>query len=245
MALPKWTPERTDALTTFVGGESPVSQETVAGAAESLDTTPRSVSSKLRKMDYVVELASERNKAKAFTPDQEATLQSFVEGNSGSFTYAQIADAFENGAFTAKSIQGKILSMQLTDHVQPAPKAETVKTYSDAEEATILDLVNSGSFMEDIADAVGRDIKSVRGKTLSMVRAGVIEAMPAQRTTNGASKADPFAEILNEISSMTVEQIAAACNPVKTARGVKTMLTRRELTAADYDGKAKKAKAAE
>ena len=48
--LPKWTDERTDTLTNFVGEESPVSQATVSSAAETLETTTRSVSSKLRKM---------------------------------------------------------------------------------------------------------------------------------------------------------------------------------------------------
>ena len=54
MAVPKWTEERTQSLTDFVGGESPVSQATVASAAESLETSPRSVSSKLRKMGFEV-----------------------------------------------------------------------------------------------------------------------------------------------------------------------------------------------
>ena len=46
MALPKWTDERTSELTSFVGDESPVSQATVASAAEQLETSVRSVSSK-------------------------------------------------------------------------------------------------------------------------------------------------------------------------------------------------------
>ena len=50
MALPKWTDERTAALTNFVGSESPVSQDTVAEAAEELETSTRSISSKLRKL---------------------------------------------------------------------------------------------------------------------------------------------------------------------------------------------------
>ena len=58
MALPKWTDERTAALTNFVGGESPVSQATVAEAADQLETSTRSISSKLRKMGFEVELAS-------------------------------------------------------------------------------------------------------------------------------------------------------------------------------------------
>ena len=58
MALPKWTDERTAELTAFVGDESPVSQATVAQAAEQLETSARSVSSKLRKIGFEVELAS-------------------------------------------------------------------------------------------------------------------------------------------------------------------------------------------
>ena len=54
MALPKWTDERTSELTAFVGDESPVSQSTVAEAAVNLETSTRSVSSKLRKMGFDV-----------------------------------------------------------------------------------------------------------------------------------------------------------------------------------------------
>jgi hypothetical protein len=47
---------------------------------------------------------------------------------------------------------------------------------------------------------------------------------------------------LGDVSEMTVDTIADAIG--KTPRGVKTMLTRRGLIAADYDGAAKQAKAA-
>ena len=87
MPLPKWTDERTDTLTSFVGGETPVSQGTVAQAAEQLETTTRSISSKLRKMGYEVELAS-ASSARAFTDEQEAILEAFVTENSGTYTYA-------------------------------------------------------------------------------------------------------------------------------------------------------------
>lgn len=240
MALPKWTEDRTAALTAYVGDESPVSQETVAGAAEQLETSTRSVSSKLRKMGFEVELASARA-SKSFSEAQEATLRTFVEDNSGEFTYAQIADHFENGAFSAKSIQGKILSMELTEHVRPAPVKESVKSYSDEEEATFISMVNDGAFVEAIAEALGRTVNSVRGKALSLLRSGDINAIPRQESTKGASKADPLADL--DVSGMTVEAIAEAIG--KTARGVKTMLTRRGISAADYDGAAKAAKAAE
>ena len=240
MALPKWTDERTESLVSFVGDESPISQATVAEAADQLETSTRSISSKLRKMGYEVELAS-ATASRAFSDAQEQTLATFVSDNSGEYTYAQIAEHFENGAFSAKSIQGKILSMELTDHVKPAPKVETVRTYSPEEEETFVQMVNDGAFVEAIADALDRSVNSVRGKALSLLRSGDIDAIPRHENTKGTTKEDPLAD-LGDISSMTVEEIAEAIG--KTARGVKTMLTRRGLVAGDYDGAARKEKAA-
>ena len=88
MALPKWTDERTQQLVDFVGDSSPISQAMVAEAAEDLETSTRSVSSKLRKMGYDVELASSVSN-RTFTDEQEATLQAFVTDNSGQYTYAE------------------------------------------------------------------------------------------------------------------------------------------------------------
>tara|TARA_X000001036_G_scaffold133835_1_gene126596 strand:+ start:1852 stop:2586 length:735 start_codon:yes stop_codon:yes gene_type:complete len=235
MALPKWTDERTSSLESFVGSESPVSQATVANAADELETSVRSVSSKLRKMGYDVELASSSN-TKSFSDAQEATLSAFVTDNSGQYTYAEIASNFEGGNFSAKSIQGKILSMQLTEHVKPAPKVESVKTYSEAEEGTFVSMVNDGAFIEEIADNLGKSVNSIRGKALSLLRAGEINAIPKQKETKGSGKADPLADLA--IDDMTVESIADEIG--KTVRGVKTMLTRRGLVCADYDGSARK-----
>ena len=235
MALPKWTDERTQQLTDFVGSESPISQATVANAASELETSTRSVSSKLRKMGFDVELAS-ASASKSFSEDQEATLQAFVTDNSGSYTYEEIAANFEGGHFSAKSIQGKILSMELTSHVKPAPKVETVRTYTPAEEVTFVEMVNGGSFVEEIADALGKSVNSIRGKALSLLRSGEINAIPKQKETKGSSKADVLVDL--DVSGMTVEEIADSIG--KTVRGVKTMLTRRGLQCADYNGAAKK-----
>ena len=236
--LPKWTDERTDTLTNFVGDETPVSQTSVAQAAEQLETTTRSVSSKLRKMGYDVELASSSS-ARAFTEEQETILRSFVTDNSGTYTYAEIADHYQGGAFSKKSIQGKILSMELTGHVKPAPIKESVRTYSTSEEAIFVEMVNNGAFVEAIADAMGRSVNSVRGKALSLLRSGDIGAIPKQEHTKANGSADPLADM--DVTDMTVESIAEEIG--KTTRGVKTMLTRRGLTASDYDGAAKAAKA--
>jgi|TARA_R110000764_G_scaffold1585_8_gene7159 hypothetical protein len=235
MALPKWTDERTQSLTDFVGSESPISQSTVAQAAENLETSTRSVSSKLRKMGFDVELAS-ASASKSFSDEQEATLSAFVSDNSGTYTYAEIASNFEGGNFSAKSIQGKILSMELTSHVKPAPKVETVRTYTPEEETTFVEMVNGGSFVEAIAEALGKSVNSIRGKALSLLRSGDIGAIPKQEVTKGSSKADVLADM--DIVDMTVESIADEIG--KTVRGVKTMLTRRGLQCSNYNGAAKK-----
>jgi len=235
MALPKWTDERTQQLTDFVGSESPISQSTVASAADELETSTRSVSSKLRKMGFDVELAS-ASASKSFSDEQEATLAAFVTDNSGSYTYAEIASHFEGGNFSAKSIQGKILSMELTSHVKPAPKVETVRTYTPEEEGTFVSMVNDGSFVEEIADALGKSVNSIRGKALSLLRSGEINAIPKQKETKGSSKADVLADV--DVANHTVEEIADQIG--KTVRGVKTMLTRRGLQCSDYNGAAKK-----
>jgi hypothetical protein len=235
MALPKWTDERTQQLTDFVGSESPISQSTVATAAAELETSTRSVSSKLRKMGFDVELAS-ASASKSFSDEQEATLSAFVNDNSGSYTYAEIASNFEGGHFSAKSIQGKILSMELTSHVKPAPKVETVRTYTPEEEGTFVEMVNGGSFVEEIADALGKSVNSIRGKALSLLRSGEINAIPKQKETKGSSKADVLADV--DVANQTVEEIADSIG--KSVRGVKTMLTRRGLQCSDYNGAAKK-----
>ena len=238
MPLPKWTEERTDALSEFVGNETPVSQATVAEAASNLETSTRSISSKLRKMGFDVELASSTS-SRAFSDEQEAVLEAFVTENSGTYTYAEIASHYQDGAFSAKSIQGKILSMELTDHVKAAPVKESVRTYSPDEEVLFIGMVNDGAFVEAIADAMDRSVNSIRGKALSLLRSGDIDAIPRQEHTKTNGAADPFADM--DVSGMTVDSIAEAIG--KTPRGVKTMLTRRGISAGDYDGAAKAAKA--
>lgn len=239
--LPKWTEERTAELEGYAADESPVSQATVAEVAEKMGTTTRSISSKLRKMGYDVELASAAAKAKAFSEEQEQELRNLVEANEGVYTYAELADAFGQG-FSAKQVQGKVLSMELTSFIKPTPKKETVKTYTDEEEAIFVNMASDGAFLEEIAAKLGKELNSVRGKALSLMRSGDIAAIPKQRDVKGKTKNDPLSAI-TDIASYTVEQLAEELQ--KTVRGVKTMLTRRGITVSDYDGAARKAKAAE
>ena len=236
--LPKWTPERTAQLNALVAGESPVSRQTIETAAAELGTSTRSVAQKLRKEGHTVETASAA--APAFSPEATAALSAFVQNNSGVYTYAEIAANFP-GDYDRKVIQGKILAMELTGHVKATEKVVAPKTYTDAEEATVIELANAGKFLEEIADATGKKVNSVRAKALSLLNAGKIAALPKQRDHKAPAE-DAYAALGDKIAEMTVEQIAEATGA--TPRGVKTVLTRRKLVAADYDGAAKAAKTA-
>jgi hypothetical protein len=238
MTLPKWTEERTAQLEAGVNGESPVTKATVDRLAAELETSARSVSSKLRKLNHEVEKASEA--PKAFSDDEAAELREFVESHDGEYTYAEIAENFGGGKFNARAIQGKILSMELTGSVKATPRPETTKTYTDEEAAKIVEMANDNAYVEDIAEAVGKSVASVRGKLLSLLRDGSVSAIPKQRDVKGQAP-DSF-EALGDISALTVEEIAEKTG--KTERGVKTILTRRGITAKNYDGAAKAAKKA-
>ena len=238
----KWSDEAVATLMSAVGSARPVSAATVEQAAEALgaDFTVRSVASKLRQLD--VEVASmAKEKTSAFTEDEGADLAEFVISNAGELTYKQIAEQFADGKFTAKQIQGKLLALELTGSVKPAEKVEVARTYTDAEEAKFISMAESGSFIEDIATALNKTVASVRGKALSLTRKGQIAKIPAQRTSHAKEQVDPVTALGDKIHAMTVAEIAATVD--KTERGLRTLLTRRGIKVADYDGAAKKAKA--
>jgi hypothetical protein len=238
----KWSDATVDHLMKLVGKGRPVSADTVQHAAEELGEgfTARSVASKLRQLE--VEVASmAKEKTSAFTEDEGAELAEFVVNHTGEYTYKQIAEMFMDGKFTAKQIQGKLLALELTASVKPAEKVEVARTYTDAEETKFIQLAERGAFIEDIATALNKSIASVRGKALSLTRKGQIAKIPAQKNSYAKENSDPVAALGAKISTMTVAEIAAAVD--KTERGLKTLLTRRGIKVADYDGAAKRDKA--
>ena len=242
MTTQKWSDERTAQLVSVVGSETPVSAETVNAAAVELETSPRSISSKLRKLGYEVASLAKVTVAK-WSADQAATLASVLNSNPNVYSYHDLSDNFFEGEFSAKQIQGKVLSMELTGLIKPAEKTEPVRTYTKDEEDMFLSLVETGNFVEDIAAKLNKSVNSVRGKALSLLRAGEISKIPAQRESHAKDTVDAFEALGASVATMTVAEIAASTN--KTERGIRTILTRRGIKCADYDGEAKRAKADE
>lgn len=238
----KWSDEKVATLNSIVEASGVVSAAKVEEAAEALGVSARSVASKLRQLDREV-ASMAKVKESAFTTEEGAALAEFVTENAGALTYKQIAEQFADGKFTAKQVQGKILALELTGNVKAAEKIEVARTYTEAEEAKFVELVNGGKFIEDIAAALDKSIASVRGKALSLTRSGLITKIPAQRESHANVSEDPVDKLGDKITSMTVAEIAEATG--KTERGIKTMLTRRGIKVANYDGiaKAEKAKA--
>lgn len=236
----KWTEANVEQLLAIVGDASPVSVALVEQAAEALEVTTRSVASKLRQLDREV-ASMAKEKVATFTPEQGEALAALVKNNAGVYTYREFAEMFEDGKFSAKEVQGKLLALELTGSVKPAEKVEVARTYTADEETTFVSMANSGSFIEDIAAKLGKTISSVRGKALSLTRSGSITKIPAQKESHAKNVVDAVAELGEAIATMTVADIAKAVD--KTERGVKTLLTRRGIKVADYDGAKKKEKA--
>ena len=203
-----------------------LTEDTIEALMEELDFPRRSVTAKLRKLGY--EVPKKPGAAPVFSADETDSLTAFLSANSGNLTAEEIAEQFAGGQFTARQINGKALSLEMTAHIKPAEKKVTPRTYSEADEAKIQSMVDNGAFLEDIADAVGRSVNSIRGKLLSM-------GVKAPQRDKKDAKADPYAGI-EDMLDQTVEEIATSFD--KTVRGVKTVLTRRGLSCADYTPKA-------
>lgn len=206
-----------------------ITEESIEGLMTEFDFPRRSVTAKLRKLGY--DVPKKPGAAPIFSADETAALSEYLNDNSGEFTAEEIAEHFTEAwgrEVNARQINGKALSMELTGSIKPAEKKAAVRTYSDEEEAKIAELVAAGSFLEDIAEAMGRPLNSIRGKLLSM-------GVKATQRDKKSAKSDPY-EGIEDMLDKTVEEIATAFD--KTVRGVKTVLTRRGLSCSDYTPKA-------
>lgn len=202
----------------------------IEGLMADFEFPRRSVTAKLRKLGF--DVPKKPGAAPIFSADETEAVGEFLNANDGTMTAEEIATHFSSEwgrEVTARQINGKALSMELTGSIKPAEKKVTPRTYSEAEEATITEMVEAGKFLEEIADAMSRPVNSIRGKLLSM-------GLKAPQRDKKAAKTDAY-EGIEDMGDKTVEEIAAHFD--KTARGVKTVLTRRGISAKDYTPKTK------
>jgi hypothetical protein len=203
-----------------------VTEEVVESICTEFEFPRRSVTAKLRKLGY--DVPKKPGAAPIFSPEETEALKQYLAANSGKFTAEEIAANFGGGNFNARQINGKALSLEMTQHIKPAEKKVAPKSYTAEEEALIRQLVGNGAHLEDIAAKLNKPVNSVRGKLLSM-------ELKAPQRDKKATKTDPY-EGIEEMADKTVAEIAAHFG--KTERGVRTVLTRRKMACADYQPKA-------
>ena len=208
---------------------SGVTEEIVLALCEEFEFPRRSVTAKLRKQGF--DVPHKPKAAPTFTDAETAELREFLEQNDGTHTAEEIAATIAGGKFSARQVNGKALSLELTGSIKPAEKKVAPRTYTEAEEAQIQEMAESGAFIEDIADALGKTVQSMRGKLLSM-------KLTAPQRDKKNTKTDAYDGIEDMAADMTVEELAAHFD--KSERGVKTVLSRRQLTAKDYTPKSVK-----
>lgn len=241
MSTKKWNEENTQALINEIGAVSGnVTADQVRSAAAAMEITERSASAKLRKLGYTVDSLA-KDKESAFSEEDTNALIQFIEANPQAYTYAEISEKFNDGEFKPRQIQGKILALELTSLVKASEKVEVARKYSESEEVEFIEMANKGAYIEDIAAHFNREVNSIRGKALALLSKGLITQIPTQRDSKAKITVDALDALGEGITTMRVADIAAAIG--KTERGVKTSLTRRGISVADYDGAKKQEKA--
>ena len=206
--------------------ESGVTEEVIEALCSEFEFPRRSVTAKLRKLGF--DVPKKPGEAPKFSVDETEALRVFLVTNSGKYTAEEIAAEFASGQFTARQINGKALSLEMTQHIKPADKKAVPKSYTEEEEALVRKLVADGKFLEEIAAQLNKPVNSVRGKLLSM-------ELKAPQRDKKTAKTDTY-EGIEDMVDKTVAEIAAHYG--KTERGVRTVLTRRKIACADYQPKA-------
>lgn len=197
--MSNWQDSEVEVLNALVGDE--VSYAQVEELAEQLNKSVRSVAAKLRALGATVEKKSAPTQKWA---DAEAeTLRAMVGAGK---TNVEIAAALNK---TAKQVQGKALSMGLMKElvIVKTEKEEAPKKFTDEETALVLDMATAGDFIEDIATAVNKSVRSVRGKLLSL-------KLTAPQREKAPAKSKIYTEEVIAVvkarveAGMTAEQIA-------------------------------------
>jgi hypothetical protein len=212
-------------------GADGVTEDIIDTLVKEFNFNRRSVAAKFRSLNMEVPSKVEAPK---FTADETQEFKDFVTSNSGELNAEEISQQFANGKFTARQVMGKALALELTSHVKKTEKKEKPKTYTADEEATITKMVGKGAFLEEIADALGKTTNSVRGKLLSM------DLKAPQKNKKTPAAGGSYPELATLAPTMTVAELVAHYSTdtdVKTERGVKTALSRRNVASKDYQPK--------
>ena len=169
----------------------------------------RSLATKIRHMGISLEPKGSVKVAKKYTDEEEAKIADMCSDPDNLPFLEQIADALKR---SEKSISGKLVSMSIygvkKEHLKEAP----VKFFDEKDEATInkmcVNVETEDVFIEDIAAALGCEVKKVRGKLAGMRVKGV-KTRDKVATKTKIYTDEVVAEIKTSLEAgKTVEEVA-------------------------------------
>jgi len=136
----------------------------------------RSFATKLRFSNYNIGRKTQVATVKAFSPEDEAVISEMTSDPDNLPYLEEIAEKLDK---KPQQVRGKLVSMRISgilkrDKVVQEP---TVKLFSEEDEVTIFGMTEDEDnmpFIEEIADALGKTVKQVRGKIASLRIKGVL-----------------------------------------------------------------------
>ena len=132
----------------------------------------RSIAGKLRHMDY--DLARKTTAASKYTPEMEETIRQMCADEDNLPSQEALAEAL---GVSCQSIGGKLISMGIYG-VKKEHKASSdyERKFTPEDEATIIEMVNApgDTYIEDIAEKLGKTVNQVRGRLAGMRIKGVL-----------------------------------------------------------------------
>lgn len=143
----------------------------------------RSVGGKLRYMEYTLEKKGTVAGVKKYTEEEENTIREMCSDPDNLPFQEDVAEAVGRDC---KSIGGKLVSMNIYGVLKRDKVVDdTVKLFTPEDEVKILELVDApgDTFVEDIAEAVGKEVKQVRGKLAGMRIKGILTRNKVAKST--------------------------------------------------------------
>jgi len=156
--MSNYTEDMVEAIESAVEAAGSVTPELIKELCDTLSVPERSLTAKLRSMDYDV---PKKVRVPSFTAEETEEFAALAEAGS---TAEDIAEALGK---SVRQVRGKALSMDIT--LTPSPKKPAAaKKFTDEEADLVASMAEAGDYIEDIAEAVGKTVPQVRGKLLSM-----------------------------------------------------------------------------
>jgi len=119
------------------------------------------------------------NSREYFSPKDSKDLISFVKKNYKKHSLEELTDIFGKGKFEKCQILGVLNFSSLGNHIKK--KVPNQSKYTQEEVDLIIKMNNEGKFVEDIAEALQKNIRNISCKCASMIKNQLIKRCPERK----------------------------------------------------------------